>query len=128
MEEEKPAPRLVFIEWTDSHAVPGWQDLDAVRRSLGLVCRSVGWLIHDDQDTKILAPHLSEGSNPPQGSGIMMIPARAVLREVDLTEACIATRTDGELLKCSGYVVDVAGKRPCIYGPDHAGRCSGGVV
>lgn len=86
MSHDTESPRLVLIEWADSHAVPGWQELSAVQRSLGLLCRSVGWLIHDGPETKVIVPHLSEGSNPPQGSGIMMIPARAVVREVDLTE------------------------------------------
>ena len=65
-----------------------WQQLDGDLEDRALVCRSVGWLMLDGEHTKVVAPHLSEqdAGVPLQGSGIMTIPARAVLRIVSLGE------------------------------------------
>ena len=57
-------------------------------RDRALVCRSVGWLVLDGERAKVVAPHLNqqEAGVALQGSGVMTIPARAVLRIVDLRE------------------------------------------
>jgi hypothetical protein len=53
-----------------------------------LVCQSVGWLILDGERAKVVAPHINqvEAGVPLQGCGVMTIPARAVLRIVDLAQ------------------------------------------
>ena len=52
-----------------------------------LVCRSVGWLLLDGMEVKIVAPHMHENEGVPgQGCGIMTIPSSAVLRIVGLNE------------------------------------------
>jgi hypothetical protein len=76
---------LVFVEWIDSHSLAGWQNLDSLGEE-SLTCRSVGWLIHDGEQVKVIAPHLSDGANPQQGNGIMMIPAKSVIRTVTIPE------------------------------------------
>lgn len=80
---------LVLIEWVDSHSVPGWQLLGDDMDDRVLVCRSVGWLVLDGEEAKIVVPHMNqqEPGIPPQGSGIMTIPASAVRRLVRLREA-----------------------------------------
>jgi hypothetical protein len=80
--------RLVLVEWEDSHGDGHWHDLDVNIDDRALVCRSVGWLMLDGERAKVVAPHLSEQDTgaPYQGSGIMTIPARAVLRMIDLLE------------------------------------------
>ena len=82
-------PRLVLIEWQDSHVGGGWQMLSEEIEDRALVCRSVGWLLLDGEQAKVVAPHLSqeEPGITLQGSGIMTIPTKAVLRLVDLTES-----------------------------------------
>jgi hypothetical protein len=80
---------LVLVEWVDSHSHSGWQSLAGGLEDRVLVCRSVGWLLLDGQEAKVVAPHLNEQEPgiPPQGSGIMTIPASAVRRLVRLQEA-----------------------------------------
>ena len=81
--------RLVLVEWVDSYGCSAsWQDTDGVTPS-PLVCRSVGWLLHDADDCKVVVPHLSNRFHPginQQGCGDMTIPVRAIVRMVDLAE------------------------------------------
>ena len=80
--------RLVLIEWLDSYGCsPHWQTLEECRAK-PLVCRSVGWLLQDDADCKVIVPHISDSSNehvPTQGCGDMTIPTAAILRISELT-------------------------------------------
>lgn len=66
--------RLALIEWEDSHAAAGWQEIGGTIEDR----RSVGWLILDGEHAKVVAPH--------EGNGVMTIPARAVLRIIDLDQ------------------------------------------
>lgn len=86
--------RLVLVEWEDSHGGRGWQSLDATPEDRALVCRSVGWLVLDGKQAKVVAPHMNEQEPgvPLQGSGVITIPSRAVLRIVTLTEAAEKSR------------------------------------
>lgn len=80
--------RLVLVEWEDSHSDGAWQELEGEIEDRALVCRSVGWLVLDGEHAKVVVPHLSnqEVGVPLQGSGVMTIPARAVLRMVEIGE------------------------------------------
>lgn len=80
--------RLVLIEWADSYGCsPSWQPLDDVEPR-ALTCKSVGWLLRDDADIKVIVPHVSVPTPgiTNQGCGDMTIPTRAVVRMVDLLE------------------------------------------
>jgi hypothetical protein len=80
-------PRLVLIEWEDSFGCSAsWENIDGPAPS-PLRCRSVGWLIHDTDSCKVVVPHVTEphDSAVRQGCGDMTIPARAILRVVDLS-------------------------------------------
>ena len=87
--------RLVFVEWEDSFVgMSGWGETDGARPNV-VVCQSVGWLIHDGEDCKLIVPHLSAPNHlfaKQQGCGDMTIPASAVRRIVDLnvpeSQAC----------------------------------------
>lgn len=51
------------------------------------VVRSVGWLVYDGKDCKLVVPHLSEAghvSAKQQGCGDITIPASSIVRIVDL--------------------------------------------
>ena len=51
-------PKLVLIEWMDSHQVGKWTDeAPATEPLLG---KSVGWLVHDGKKAKTLAAHPPE--------------------------------------------------------------------
>lgn len=68
---------LVFIEWVDSHYRAGWTADEA--EDAPLVCRSVGWLVKDGEDAKVLSAHISTEESP-QRCGDMTIPSRAILQ------------------------------------------------
>lgn len=80
--------RLVLIEWADSLGCSSsWTPLAGVDPK-PLICQSVGWLLHDDAEVKVVVPHVSKASPhaDQQGCGDMLIPARSVIRMVDLSE------------------------------------------
>jgi hypothetical protein len=81
--------RLVLIEWTDSLGCSStWQPLDSVESPKPLVCKSVGWLLHDGKDCKVIVPHVTEdhGSAKRQGCGDMTIPSRCIVKLTTLRE------------------------------------------
>lgn len=84
-------PRLVLVEWEDSHANGEWQEFDGQIEDRAFVCRSVGWLVLDGKRAKVIAPHVNE-SEPGvehQGCGIMTIPAAAI---ISITDLAVPTR------------------------------------
>ena len=73
--------RLVFIEWVDSARGDVWESLDEENTS-DLRCHSVGWLLLETDDRKVLVPHIS--ADKKQGCGSMTIPKRAIISMRDL--------------------------------------------
>ena len=74
-------PRLVLIEWVDSHMDQGWNREEPM--TMPLRCRSVGWLLHDGKEAKTIVPHMTD-EEAPQRCGVMTIPSVAVVRIKDL--------------------------------------------
>lgn len=87
-----PKPELVMVEWVDSgQPIAAWQWLDALEQRQPHRCVSVGYLVQDDEQTKVLAPNLgSSGGNDEwdQASGLMTIPTAAVLKVERLISSC----------------------------------------
>jgi hypothetical protein len=83
-------PPLVLIEWVDSgQPLAAWQWLAEIRNRQPHRCVSVGFLIQDDAQAKVLAPNLgaSDGSGDfDQASGLTTIPTAAVVRILCLSE------------------------------------------
>lgn len=76
-------PDLVMILWEDStRPTPAWQWVSQSRAQTPVRIRSVGWLIHDDDDAKTIVPNLSQPDDDGdrQMCGGMIIPTRAILR------------------------------------------------
>jgi hypothetical protein len=72
---------LVLVEWEDSFGCSSsWESLEGVQPAV-LICRSVGWLIYDGDDCKVVVPHLTQLHNSAkrQGCGDMTIPTRAII-------------------------------------------------
>lgn len=83
--------RLVLIEWLDSYGgTTGWKYLDDCTPDQ-MVCRSVGWLLHDTDTYKVIVPHIvqpdPETRIAAQGRGDMTIPSAAILSLRDLADA-----------------------------------------
>ena len=70
-------PRLVMIDWLDSHHHAGWHSGDP--NTHPLICHSVGWLVYDGEEAKTIAPHMTD-EEPAQRCGEMTIPSVAVVR------------------------------------------------
>ncbi len=64
--------RLVLIEWLDSLGCSSsWQSLKGSRAE-PLLCRSVGWLLHDTETCKVGVPHITNATDSgvtPKGAG-----------------------------------------------------------
>jgi len=81
--------RLVLIEWVDSFGcASNWEEIGHVESPERQVCRSVGWLVVDDENSKVIVPHVAKATKhtEEQGCGDMTIPTPCVLRIVDLQE------------------------------------------
>jgi hypothetical protein len=80
--------RLVLVEWLDSYGCSAsWQSIDNPLPAPRVMrCRSVGWLIHDGEECKVLIPHVGDvgEGEASQGCGDMTIPTCAVLRVQEL--------------------------------------------
>ena len=78
---------LVYIEWEDSMVgTAGWCETAAAQPRINVI-RSVGWLIYDGRDCKLVVPHLSEADHATakeQGCGDMTIPASSIRKVVKL--------------------------------------------
>lgn len=79
---------LVMVEWEDSaQPVPDWTYLVDFPKPAVVHCVSVGWLIHDGADVKALAPNMGDiGAESMQVSGVFRIPARCIVRIVEMDE------------------------------------------
>jgi hypothetical protein len=89
---------LVIIRWLDSaQPLPSWQYLSALPQTRPIECATVGWLLKDEADIKVICQSVGDLENPrnAQASGIMTIPARCVLSIEKLTEEEVLTSSAG---------------------------------
>ena len=80
---------LIFIEWEDSaQPVPNWVYLSDIGDRSTIICVSVGWLLHDGESVKVLAPNMGNLGDEEnvQASGVIRIPTRCIVRIVELDE------------------------------------------
>lgn len=80
---------LVMIEWLDSsQPLPGWRYLSDMPPAEVVSCVSVGWLLGDGDEVKVLAPNMGnlDDEDAMQASGIIRIPACCVKRVAKLVE------------------------------------------
>lgn len=88
--ESNLACPLVMIEWEDSaQPTSSWRYLASFAPTGVIRCMSVGWLIHDDEQQKVLSPNMGaidDGGNL-QISGVIQIPSRCVLHITPIGEA-----------------------------------------
>ena len=82
--------RLVLVEWLDSYGCSTrWAEIDEDAKPKALTCSSVGWLLYDGDDCKVIVPHLScpepDQDVSRQGCGDMTIPTAAIVKMGDIT-------------------------------------------
>lgn len=80
---------LVMIEWEDSaQPIPAWSYLASFEAPGTIRCVSVGWMIRDDKQMKVVAPNMGgvNTSGSLQVSGMIQIPTSCVLQITHLNE------------------------------------------
>ncbi len=81
---------LVMLEWEDSaRPSPAWVHVqDIEQRPSIILCRSVGWLLVDNESVKVLAPNMGHTDDLEnlQASGLITIPTRSVVKVHELRE------------------------------------------
>lgn len=80
---------LVWVEWLDSsqpHA--RWRFLHDIKAVSAMKCVSVGFLLHSEGDSIMLAPNMGCYNEPDeiQATGTMTIPKRAITRITEVIE------------------------------------------
>lgn len=67
---------MVLIEWIDSFGCStDWRDVDDIETSV-MECQTVGFLLKEDKDCYVVAPHIAIGSR--QMCGDITIPRVAI--------------------------------------------------
>jgi len=97
-----------MIEWIDSLGCsPAWTDLGEDFERTPLLCRSVGWLFRDEEDYKIIIPHLvpSSPASTQQGCGDMTIPSCCIRKMHTLSEDDIEKTLAEKTVKCAKKVL-----------------------
>lgn len=73
---------LVLVEWVDSHSGRGWRNFDEFPSvAEPLYCQSVGWIAVENDDCKVIVPHIGGERNGDvrlQGCGDIAIPIAAI--------------------------------------------------
>lgn len=81
--------KLVAVTWLDSrHAAAAWVHLDDLGPARPVMCVSVGWLVQDGADAKLLAQSLADVDRDgvPQAAGIKCIPSGSIVEIVEIGE------------------------------------------
>lgn len=89
---------LVIIRWQDSaQPISAWKHISDLPRTGPIECATVGWLLKDNDEVKVICQSVGDLHNPhnAQASGIMTIPARCVLSIERLSEEQKATAASG---------------------------------
>jgi hypothetical protein len=97
--------RLVIIRWQDSRQPCGkWRYLSSLPEQKPVEVASVGWLVTDTHDVKVLAQNVGDLGSPEnaQASGIMTIPTRCVLSVEKLTEEEVSVSADSDSTDFAG--------------------------
>jgi hypothetical protein len=88
--------RLVMIEWADSRQpTASWQRLRDAAAIGYCKCCSVGFLLRDDAEVKVLAANMGDDDDDMQATGVIVIPAVAVLAIKPLVEATSVSLPSG---------------------------------
>jgi len=83
--------KLVLIEWADSRQpTTAWERISEKPERNYCKCQSVGWLLQDDAEVKVLAANVADEGDEMQATGVITIPTVAVLAIKPLTSCAPA--------------------------------------
>lgn len=78
--------KMVLVEWVDSRQpTASWQLVSDIGYLSECRCTSVGFLLRDDDDAKVLAASIADEGDELQATGIFVIPSMAVISMTQLT-------------------------------------------
>lgn len=81
--ENKTNCAVAFIEWEDSRRPdPEWKFIGDILKERPQVvnCFSVGFLLHEGDETLVLAQNIGDVRNCSQASGVILIPRRSIVK------------------------------------------------
>lgn len=81
-------PPLLCLEWVDATNIAQWQPLAEVPEWAvdgGFVCRSIGYLVHEDSECVVLAARIAMDAEPQQAGLVERIPAGTITDRWQLT-------------------------------------------
>lgn len=83
-------PKLIYLEWEDACAEPGWKDQAEIKEWVnqgGLMVKQCGWLLKESKTHISLASRKSDEANEwMQFGNLQKIPKTWIRRRVNLTE------------------------------------------
>lgn len=85
---------LVLVRWIDSRQPSSaWCFLSELPEARAVDCASVGWLLRDGPDTKVISQSIGDIDRPEhaQANGVMAMPARCIISIEKLVEEDLTT-------------------------------------
>ena len=86
---------LVMVYWEDIVGDVSWADITDIKKSKTAVCCSVGWIVHNNKTTVVMADFIFEDNGKiKQGGGYTTIPTKNVLsiKKIKLQEKLVAKK------------------------------------
>ena len=71
---------LAMVYWEDIVGDVAWADIPDIKKSKTAICCSVGWIVHNNKTTVVMADFIFEDNGKiKQGGGYTTIPTKNVL-------------------------------------------------
>ena len=97
---------LAMVYWEDIVGDVAWADIPDIKKSKTAICCSVGWIVHNNKTTVVMADFIFEDNGKiKQGGGYTTIPTKNVLsiKKIKLQETIMArkkkTRTISDVIE-----------------------------
>lgn len=80
--------KMVKVEWEDSRQpIPEWQFLQDLEPINPVKCITLGYLIKDDKDQKVICQNIGDYKDDMQVSGVITIPSSCISNITNLKES-----------------------------------------
>ena len=87
--------QLAMVYWEDIVGDVSWADIPDIKKSKTAVCCSVGWVVHNNKTTVVMADFIFEDNGKiKQGGGYTTIPTKNVLsiKKIKIQETIMARK------------------------------------
>lgn len=79
--------KLLLVEWQDSASFDSWTSIDTLHKLKPSGCRTVGFLLSEDEDYLTLIGSHAANSHNDSASGAMCIPKCCITAQHEMTKA-----------------------------------------